>query len=227
MKRAARVITGTMILLLPGGAWAQDQSLRPGINESFAEPVVTEWVERFEREGREVYDKRQELIAACQISPGMRIADVGAGTGLFTRLFSQAAGPEGHVFAVDISDEFIDNILRRADDLGKRNIQGIVCDVDDAKLPPDSVDLIFICDTYHHFEFPYKTLASLFKALKPGGRLVVVDFQRIPGTSSDWIMSHVRAGKDQVRKEIEDAGFKLLEEHPDILKENYVLVFSR
>lgn len=206
---------------------SQDQSVRPGINESFNAPVVKEWVERFEREGREVYDKRDEVVAACNISPGMAVADVGAGTGLFTRLFAQAVGDAGRVYAVDISDEFVDAIVTHADSSGVKNIRGVVCGVDDAKLPPNSVDVVYICDTYHHFEFPYKTMASIYKALKPDGRLVLVDFHRIEGKSSDWIMGHVRAGKDEVQKEVEGVGFKLLEEKPELLTENYVLVFGK
>jgi ubiquinone/menaquinone biosynthesis C-methylase UbiE len=208
-------------------AGAQDQSLRPGINQQFDKPLVSEWVERFEKEGREVYDKRQALVAVCQISPGMSVADVGAGTGLFTLLFAQQVGPAGHVYAVDISDEFIESIQQRAAQDGLNNIQGVICAVDDAKLAPTSVDVVYICDTYHHFEFPYKTMASIFKALRPGGRLVVVDFQRIPGTSSDWVMGHVRAGRDEVRQEIESVGFALQDEKQDLLKENYVLVFGK
>jgi ubiquinone/menaquinone biosynthesis C-methylase UbiE len=226
MNRRWPILVLSVFVLLPGIATAQDQSLNPGINDSFDEPVVTEWVERFEREGREVYDKRHEIVGLCKIEPGMAVADVGAGTGMFTRLFSMAVGAEGRVYAVDISDEFINNILERADELGKQNIHGVICEIDDAKLAPNSVDVVYICDTYHHFEFPYKTMASIYKALKPGGHVVLVDFERIPGESSDWIMSHVRAGKDVVRKEIQDAGFQLLEEHADLLKENYVLVFT-
>jgi ubiquinone/menaquinone biosynthesis C-methylase UbiE len=231
MKRFCRGAFATGLIV--GWMWvgtlasAQDQSLRPGINQPFDKPAVGEWLERFEKEGREVYDKRQALVATCQISPGMSVADVGAGTGLFTLLFAQQVGPAGHVYAVDISDEFIESIQERAAQAELNNIQGVICAVDDAKLAPASVDVVYICDTYHHFEFPYKTMASIFKALKPGGRVVVVDFQRIPGTSSDWVMGHVRAGREEVRQEIESVGFKLQEEKQDLLKENYVLVFGK
>jgi predicted methyltransferase len=94
-------------------------------------------------------------------------------------------------------------------------------------LPLNSVDLAFVCDTYHHFEFPERTLASLYRAIKPGGRLVVVDFIRVPGKSSDWIRNHVRAGQEVVEKEIAAAGFEKTDEVKDLLKENYLVVFTK
>ncbi len=214
-------------LQLSGPSYGQDQSVRPGINDSFEQPVVKEWVERFEREGREVFDKRVELVEACGITPGMAVADVGAGTGLFTQLFAKAVGSSGKVYAVDISDEFVDKIVADARQAKLQNIEAIVCAADDAKLAPNSVDLVYICDTYHHFEFPIKTMASIFKALKPGGRVVVVDFARVPGVSSDWILGHVRAGQEVVQAEIESVGLELLEANQQLLKENYILIFSK
>lgn len=92
---------------------------------------------------------------------------------------------------------------------------------------PNSVDLAFVCDTYHHFEFPERTLASLHRAVKPDGRLVVIDFLRVPGRSSDWVLNHVRAGQDVVEKEITVAGFEKSAEVKSLLKENYVVTFTR
>lgn len=216
-----------VVLIVCNAVWGQEQSLRPGINDSFAEPVVGEWVERFEREGREVYDQRDAIIAASGISPGMVVADVGAGTGLFTRLIAATVGPEGLVYAVDISDEFIANIQQRARESGTENIQGVVCSADDVRLAPASVDLVYVCDTYHHFEYPYKTMASIHKALRPHGRLVVVDFERIEGVSTEWVLGHVRAGKRDVRQEIEAAGFRWVADKTDLMKENYLMIFEK
>jgi len=209
---------------------APETSVKPGINDSFLDPDldVDEFVARFEIESREVYLERREIVAACQIEPGDRVADVGAGTGLFTRLFAQAVGNKGWVFAVDIAPRFIEHINAQADELQIENITGVVCAQDRINLPPAAVDLVFICDTYHHFEFPKSTLASIELALKPGGRLVVVDFERIEGQSRDWVLGHVRAGKQTVRGEIQDAGFDFAGEIPiDGLEENYFLIFRK
>ena len=90
------------------------------------------------------------------------------------------------------------------------------------------LDLVFICDTYHHFEYPQTTLASLHAALRPGGMLAVVDFERIEGVSRPWVLNHMRAGKEVFRSEIEAAGFRFLEEVEVAgLEENYLLLFRR
>ncbi len=205
---------------------AQQKSVKPGINKSFDEPDVAQFVERFEREGREIYDLRKEAIKACGIQPKMSVADVGAGTGLYTRLFAKAVGPKGRVFAVDIADKFIAHIKQTCREQGITNVTGIVCSAQSAKLPKSSVDIVFICDTYHHFEFPQKTMASIRSALRPDGSLCVVDFERIEGKSSDWVKNHVRAGKETFKKEIEEAGFVFVEEIK-LFRDNYFLKFRK
>lgn len=207
-------------------ASAKEISVSPGINAPFAQPNFEEWVERFERGGREVFDKRFEIVAAVDIKPGMAVADIGAGTGLFTRLFSPEAGPKGRVIAVDISKVFIDNILKNARQRGLKNVTGIVNEATDVMLPLASVDIAFVCDTYHHFEFPKQMLASIHRALKPNGALVIVDYERKAGQSSAWVMEHVRTGKATVIREIEAAGFRLMEDRP-LMQTNYFLRFVK
>ncbi|MCB1090293.1 MAG: class I SAM-dependent methyltransferase [Verrucomicrobiae bacterium] len=205
---------------------AQEKSVNPGINDNFKNPDPSTFVERFEKEGREVYDNREAIVAKLGLKPGMAVADVGAGTGLFTRLLAPAVGTEGKVYAVDIAKTFVDHTVMSCAARGWKQVEGVVCSADDAKLPENSVDVVFICDTYHHFEFPEKTMHSILRALKPGGSLVVVDFERIEGVSSDFIMGHVRAPKEVFRKEIEDSGFAFVEEL-DLFKENYFLRFRK
>ena len=103
-----RIILLLASLLPVFSAAAQEQSIRPGINRHFADPDWQQWVNTFERTGREVYDKRHAIVAASKVRPGMAVADVGAGTGLFTRLFAAAVEPGGTVYAIDISSSFID-----------------------------------------------------------------------------------------------------------------------
>ena len=203
-----------------------EQSVRPGINNHYKNPRFQDWVNRFERPGREVYDKRYEVIDATGVKPGMTVADIGAGTGLFTRLFSARVGPKGQVIAVDISHVFVENVLRIAKEQGLNNIEGIVNTPRHTSLAPDSIELAFVCDTYHHFEYPESTLKSIRNALRSEGVLIVIDFRKIPGLSSSWVMNHVRADKKTVIKEIEAAGFKLIEERP-LLKYNYFLRFMK
>jgi ubiquinone/menaquinone biosynthesis C-methylase UbiE len=205
---------------------AEQHSVRPGVNRHYQNPDWQQWVNTFERPGREVYDKRYMIVDATGVKPGMSVADIGAGTGLFTRLFAQRVGPEGQVYAVDISQPFIENIMRSTRELDIDNVIGIVNSEKDALLPPASIDLAFLVDTYHHFEYPASMLSSLHRSLKSKGRLVVIDFKRDPRTSSRWVLGHVRAGKNVVIDEITRAGFRLIDDKP-MLRSNYYLVFSR
>ena len=205
-------------------SYAQRPVARPDINRHFINPNFEQWVARFERSGREIYDQRYRILEATAVRPAMVVADIGAGTGLFTRLFAQAVGERGKVYAVDISRVFIDNILRISRLQEQKNVEGIVNQPKDAGLPPQSIDLAFICDTYHHFEHPEAMMASIRRALKPGGSVVVIDFRKIPGVSTPWVMGHVRANESLVVREIEATGFRLVEDR-DFLRINYFLRF--
>ena len=156
----------------------------------------------------------------------MVVADIGAGTGLFTRMFAERVGAEGRVYAVDISQPFIENILKSARDQGFTNVEGVVNSQKGVSLLHDSIELAFLVDTYHHFEYPASMLASIHKSLMAGGKLVVIDFRRDPQHSSRWVMGHVRAGKDVVIDEITKAGFRLIDDKA-LLRTNYYLVFSK
>jgi predicted methyltransferase len=208
---------------------AQEKSVNPGINDPFKKPDIKAFIERFETESREIYQFRNRIVEACRPKPGDRVADIGAGTGLFTRLFARKVGPAGKVYAVEIAVEFLDHINKTAAEQSLKNIETVLCTQESVALPPESVDVAFVCDTYHHFEFPQKTLASLMRALRPAGRLIVIDFHRKPGVSTDWVLKHVRADQDVFVREIRDAGFERLECDVDVsfLKQNYFVQFRR
>jgi ubiquinone/menaquinone biosynthesis C-methylase UbiE len=202
------------------------------INEKFRHVAnVGEWVASFEGNQREISAQRLLITAACRLAPGMRIADVGAGTGLFEPLFSTLVGPTGHVFALDISPEFVAHLERRVVLEALANVDVVKCPDDATGLPPASVDVVFVCDVYHHFEHPEKNLASLRATLKSSGRLVVVDFDRVEGRSSDFVLHHVRAGAGQFTQEILAAGFALERgenaEEAAALKESWLAVFVK
>ena len=219
-----------MALVLINGAavaMAQEKSVRPGVNDSFRDPNVADFQERFEVESREVYARREQIVAACQITPGTVVADIGAGTGLFTRLFAKSVGADGRVIAVDIAQKFLDHIQKSAESAGLKNIETVLCTADSTELPPESIDVAFISDTYHHFEFPLKTMTSLQRALKPGGRVIVIDFHRIPGKSTEWALGHVRAGQEVFESEIVQAGFVKTRAVNDLLVENYFVEFTK
>lgn len=215
------------VLGLTGQLSAQEKSVRPGINDNFKNPNAKQFVERFETESREVFAKRQEIADACPIKPGQTVADIGAGTGLFTRIFSEKVGPEGKVIAVDIAKNFLEHIEKVSGDLGQKNVSTQLCTADSTGLTANTVDVAYICDVYHHFEFPEKSMKSLFNAMKPGGKVVLVEFHRIEGKSSEFSLNHVRAGQEVFEAEIARVGFKKVKEVPDLLKENYMVIFEK
>jgi len=226
---ALLAVMGCRANMDPASAEAEP-SVRPGINERFLdeELEVDQWVARFEVESREIFSEQQAIVASLGLEPGMAVADIGAGTGLFLAPFDESVGDSGLVYAVEISPRFLDHLRERvkSEDLGAVHVvEGSERSVE---LPDASVDLAFICDVYHHFEYPQSSLASLMRAIRPGGELVLIDFRRIPGRTSDFIMNHVRAGQEVFTREIEQAGFQRVDEiQIDGLEENYMLRFRR
>lgn len=198
------------------------------INKQFENPDVPSFVKRFESESREVFTQRENVIRALSLRPGMAVADVGAGTGFYTRLFADKVGKEGAVYAVDISASFLKHIAEESKKQGQSQVKTVLGAQDTTNLPKASVDLVFICDTYHHFEKPGVVLASIHQALKPGGMLVVIDFDRRPGKSSEFVLGHIRASKEVFFQEIEQAGFNQTDT-PDAPKfeENFFAKFRK
>ncbi|HET7764584.1 MAG TPA: methyltransferase domain-containing protein [Burkholderiales bacterium] len=218
----------SLALLLMAAPVAAEEGAKPEINRPYVvDTDVARWNRTFENERREVYVKRDEIVAAAGAKPGMTVADIGAGTGLFTMLFADAVKPGGSVYAVDISQAFVDYIQETAKKRRVRNVTAVLTDGTDVKLPEGSVDLAYLSDVYHHFEHPAETLASIRKALKPGGRMVVVDYERIPGVTPAARVAHVRLDKRTAISEIEAAGFSLLEEKKKLMRQNYFLVFAK
>jgi predicted methyltransferase len=200
------------------------------MNKKFTDPEadVGEFVKRFEADSRDVYVQRRAIVRAVGLRPGDAVADIGAGTGLFTMLFADQVGPQGVVYAVDVGPAMLKYVAQRARKLGLGQIVKTVLNTQDsANLSPDSIDVAFVCDTYHHFEHPGKMLASIHRALRPGGRLVVIDFD-LHEQSSDFVRQRARAPKEVYFREIAAAGF----EHVDArgvpaIKDNFYAEFRR
>ena len=200
------------------------------INAAYKDPNldIDVWVERLETEGRETYDFRTEIVASMGLIPGQAVADIGAGTGLFEPLLAAGVGLQGKVYAVDIVPKFIAHIDAKAAERGLSQIEARLGDERSIGLPAGSVDVVFICDAYHHFENYEAMLASIHAALRPGGKLVIVDFDRIEGESEDFVLVHIRASKEQFTAEIETSGFRFTEDLTmDDMEQTFVRHFER
>lgn len=186
------------------------------------------WLERLEVGSRELYSARAAVVGAVETAPGARIADIGAGTGVFSLLFAERAGAEGVVYAIDIEPRFLTLINQRAEDLGLDNIVSVLGRDDSITLPPQSVDIVFICDTYHYFDNRDAIMKTVFEALRPGGSLYVVDYDLPDGAAPPADKRHVRMGRAGVAAEIEAMGFDKAERvAADGLVENYMLRFRK
>lgn len=214
------------VLLFCSLAFAQERSVAPGVNRAYEQADYARWQSSFESEGREIFEKRHAIVDALNLAPGMVVADVGAGTGVLSLLFARRVGAGGTVIAQDVVPEFLRGIETRARREGLAQLKTRLGAETDARLPENGVDLVFTSDVYHHFEYPRAMLASLHRALKPGGRLIVIDYEKIPGRTSPWVMGHVRADRETVIGEVTVAGFELARSH-DLLRENYFLEFRR
>ncbi len=133
-----------------------------------------EWLDRKEREKEERTDKLLKLLS---LKPGMVVADVGAGSGYFSFPMAQKVGPKGKVLAVDIQKEMLDLIRKRMKARKVTNIEPVRGTISDPKLPAGKVDLILMVDVYHEFSHPYEMTRAMVKALRPGGKLVFVEYR--------------------------------------------------
>lgn len=133
------------------------------------------WLERATREEEE---QPKKLIKALKIEPGLVIADIGAGSGYHAFRLAPLVGEKGKILAVDIQPEMIDIVKARMKKDKVANIETILSKEDDPKLPDNAVDMILMVDVYHEFAYPYEMAEKMIKALKPGGRLVFVEFKK-------------------------------------------------
>ncbi len=200
------------------------------LNKQFQKPDldVHEFIRRFESDSREIFTQREKIVETIGLRPGMAVADIGSGTGLFAWLFAEKVGTKGKVYAVEIAPAFLkyisDQATRRGLDKVVQTVRGTQ---ETTSLAPGSIDVAFVCATYHHFEHPGRILSSIHQSLRPGGRLVVIDFD-LRKDSSDFVRERARAPREVYFREIEAVGFGRVEAKFALdLKDNFLAVFRR
>jgi ubiquinone/menaquinone biosynthesis C-methylase UbiE/formylmethanofuran dehydrogenase subunit E len=214
------------------GGHAREAHSPSEMNAQFRNPDldVQAFVRRFESESRDVFQKRDLIVESLAVRPGMAVADIGAGTGLFTRLIARKLGEGGRVYAVEIAPAFLKHIGTEAEKAGLQEvIVPVESSAESTNLKPGSIDLAFVCATYHHFEKPASILASIHSALRPGGRLVVIDFDLRPDASA-FVKAHARAPLATYVDELKAAGFERVAPASGMsitLKDNFVAEFRK
>lgn len=153
---------------------------------------------------RDTWQKPKDVVEQLAIAPGSRVADLGAGGGYFTWYLADAVGSQGTVFAVDIDDTGLDLIAKEIQSRGIMNVKTVRADPNDAKLP-EPVDLVFICDTYHHMTDRVAYFQKLALSLTTNGRVAILDFH--PHGFFSGFLGHGTA-KEDVRREMEAAGYR-------------------
>jgi ubiquinone/menaquinone biosynthesis C-methylase UbiE len=180
MMRLSRVaVIGLVAALLAVAlAYAQGPTRHPVSGRILAGVMGHQgasWLDRPEREAEEAPSR---AIRALKIEPGQTIADIGAGSGYYSLLLSKAVGPQGRVFATDIQPEMLAIVKSKIDAQAIGNVQLVLGTETETKLPDSSVDLGIMVDVYHELQQPQLFLRSVKRALKPGGRLVLVEFRK-------------------------------------------------
>ncbi len=158
---------------------------------------AADWLERPERAEEEAPDK---LMEALKLKPGEAVADIGAGTGYFSWRMAKSVGEKGVVYGVDIQQEMLDLLDKKMKDRGIKNVKGVLGDITDPKLPPNSVDLALMVDVYHEFSHPFEMIDAICKAMKKGGRVVFVEY-RFEDPSVPIKLTH-KMSEAQVKKEM-------------------------
>jgi ubiquinone/menaquinone biosynthesis C-methylase UbiE len=158
---------------------------------------AADWLERPEREAEE---QPAWLLARLPVAPGQTVADIGAGTGFLTRRLAKKVGPAGKVFAVDVQPEMLDLLRTNLAAAGITNVVPVLGSTRDPRLPEASVDLVLMVDVYHEFDFPFEMMTGICRALKPGGRVVFVEY-RLEDAAVPIKLVH-KMTVDQVKKEM-------------------------
>jgi ubiquinone/menaquinone biosynthesis C-methylase UbiE len=184
---------------------------------------VDHWVSVFDDPARDAWQKPADVVAALQLRGGMRVADLGAGTGYFSRYLSAAVGDTGAVFAVDIEPNLLVHVRQRAEQEHTPNVVPVLGSADNPRLPAGSVDVVLIVDTVHHIDDRITYLQHLRQALKAGGRVAVIDFKKeaLPvGPPPEH-----KLARGQIVEEFTAAGYRLVAQ-PDVLPYQYFLIFE-
>ena len=205
--------------------------LAGGVSQSWAQLAprkAEEWEKTLESPNRTATQKVAEVLADLSLKPGMIVADIGAGSGFFSRPLAKAVAPGGNVYAVDIQQGLLDYINKRDAEENIHNVQTVLGEFDDPKLPMRNVDLAFINDVLHHIEHRAVYLKALGTYMKPAGRIAIIEMNKDDPNTGHKNQPELLIGREEIVGWMSDAGFKLVEEHADLFPgTKWFLIFGR
>lgn len=165
---------------------------------------AADWLERSDREETE---KPEHVLDILAVREGDTVADVGAGSGYFTERLARRVGPKGHVIATDLQPEMLDLVHQKIDANSLSNVETILATESSANLPRGAIDLVLMVDVYHELPEPAATLAQIKTALRPGGRLALVEYRAEDPKVA--IKEEHKMTLVQIRVELEASGFTI------------------
>ncbi|MDO9117127.1 MAG: methyltransferase domain-containing protein [Nitrospira sp.] len=213
------VLLAVLCATLAGSALAEDQHQHRRPDD------IKQYLEHLNSTERDRYQKPAEVIDALKLKPGMAIADLGSGSGYFTRRFIEAVTETGMVYAVDVEPEMLAYAKESVIHMHTAyTAEFILAQPDNPKLPFASVDLLFVCNTIHHLEDRPKYFSDLKSSLKPGARIAIVDFYPDERSGDLGFPKHHLVARDTIVQEMTAAGYQLAREH-SFLPKQYFLEF--
>jgi ubiquinone/menaquinone biosynthesis C-methylase UbiE len=228
-KQKQKLLDNTFLLgrmpacfLIVGCLLAQSESFQHhGKSPHHKFDDVNRWAEAFEKPERDSWQKPDEVIKTIGLGPNSSIADIGSATGYFPVRFARVA-TQGNVYGIDIEKNMVDYLNNRAVQEGLTNLTSIKGEPDDPKIP-EKVDIVFICNTYHHIEERTHYFSNLKRYLVAEGSLIIVDFKK--GDLPIGPRDHMKISKEDVVQEITAAGYRFVSS-PSVLPYQYFLIFE-
>src|SRR5580704_12031165 len=180
---------------------------------------------------REERQRPRDIVDAMDLKPGGTVADVGTGVGFMLPYLSHAVGDTGHVIGEDIQKDFLDQAKMKAQLSRLSNVQFVLGTDRDPNLPADTLEAVLALDVYHHFDYPQAMLQHIHDSLLSDGKLVIVEYFKrpgaMPGSDPDRAVQHIRLDQDDLIKEVEANGFRLVSKHDLVPKSQYIAVFAK
>jgi ubiquinone/menaquinone biosynthesis C-methylase UbiE len=188
-------------------------------------PDIKQYLEQLDSEDRDQYQKPRQVIEALNLKPGLAVADLGSGSGYFTRRFIESVTETGKVYAVDVEPEMLKYAEESVVHMHRSyTAEFILARPDNPKLPYGSIDLLFLCNTYHHLEERAKYFSDTKSSLKPGGRIAIIDFYHDERSDELGFPKQHLVPRETVIAELTKSGYRLVREHT-FLPRQYFLEF--